>query len=80
MIGNATLNERLLAAVNGELGWNASLDADGDISFASEMGFKIWLSANPGDPECVHLFTVFGLRRFLEIVGSSLDLERPDSR
>lgn len=77
MIDNKTLSDRMLAAVNGELGWNGTAE-DGEVRFESDMGLHVWLPIYPSDPEYVHMFTGFGISRFSEQVGSPLDVSARD--
>ena len=80
MIDDTTLSERMLAAVNGELGWNATVDEQGDLRFDSGRGYTVWLPVDSSDPEYVHMLTGFGLSRFAERIGSPLDVSLPEVR
>lgn len=81
MLNFETLSARLLSAVNGELGWNATPEPDSKvIQFRAEPGYVIWLSVDVADPEYVQLHTGFNLSRFAGQRHTALELRRPDVR
>jgi len=75
MTPNLTLTERQLAALNGELGWGAEANDDGEVAFDSGRGYRIWLSNYANDTEYLHMHTGFGLRWFLEQAEVSVDVD-----
>jgi len=80
MTKNNTLTERQLAALNGELGWNAEVTEEGEVAFDSGRGYRIWLSNYASDPEYLHMHTAFGLSWFLEQAEAPSDIDSPEVR
>lgn len=79
MTDKKTLATRYLAALNDELGWNAAIDEESEVSFPSESGLRVWLSNSaPSDPEYLRMFMGVRLSQLLKQIGSSLDVQRID--
>ena len=75
---NSILTERQLAALVGELGWDAEVTDNGEVAFESGRGYRVWLSNYGNDTEYVHMHTGFGLRWFLERADASADVGAAD--